>query len=93
MTNIPLQHIDEEGTIGQYYINFDVSGLDDYHQYSWDYFVITPDQKLTVDIDGEFSHKDYDDVVFGEGGANILWANEDGYNMSPHLEPNKVYCF
>jgi hypothetical protein len=22
-----------------------------------------------------------------------MWAMEDGYNLAPKLEPNKIYCF
>lgn len=64
ITNIPKQNVDENGSIYQYFINFDVSGLDDYHEYTWDYFVITPDQELQVSDTGKFSDKFYDDVIF-----------------------------
>lgn len=90
LTNIP-QNDSNITPFPQYYIELDVSGLDDYHEYTWDYFVITPDQTLTVDDNGNFTDKNYDDVIFD--GATILWANEDGYNLPPKLQPNKVYCF
>lgn len=64
-------------------INFDVSKLDDYHMYSWDYFLITPDD------DGK-NQWDYSKVVFA--GTPIIWANNESYNISPEFQPNKMYC-
>lgn len=94
ITNIPQQDIADQGGIYQYYINFDATGLDDYHEYTWDYFVITPDQVLLWDSIGHrYTDKSYDDVIFEGGTTPIMWANSDSYNNAPNLQPNKLYCF
>lgn len=76
----------EDGiTRAQTVINLDVSKLNDYHMYSWDYFIITPDDKDSSD-----NKWDYNKLVFGK--TPILWANDETYNISPEFQPNKMYC-
>lgn len=72
-------------TRAQTVINLDVSKLNDYHMYSWDYFIITPDD--AVDSNNRW---DYNKLVFGK--TPILWANDETYNISPEFQPNKMYC-
>lgn len=94
LTSIPKHNANEFAFNPQYYISFDATGLDDYHEYTWDYFVITPDQDMSVDNEGNFTDKNYDDVIFqGTGKTSILWANQDAYSIAPKLQPNRVYCF
>lgn len=77
-----------------YHIKFDASGLNDNHEHSWDYFIITPDEKLKVEVDGSFSNKHYDNIIFEDSATtSIMWANSDAYNITPNLQPNKIYCF
>lgn len=86
VSQIPLDDItNNESPIirDQTVINFDVSKLDDYHMYTWDYFIITPDD------DGK-NQWDYSKLVFS--GTPILWANNDNFNIEPELQPNKMYC-
>lgn len=47
LTQIPQEEVNVNN-IGQYYINLDASGLDDYHEYTWQYYVITPAYKDKV---------------------------------------------
>lgn len=86
VSQIPLDNIanDENPIVrDQTVINFDVSKLDDYHMYSWDYFIITPDD------DGK-NQWDYSKLVFA--GTPILWANSETFNIEPEFQPNKMYC-
>lgn len=88
LSQIPLDVIQEgQNPIyrDQTVINFDVSKLNDFHVYSWDYFIITPDDEDATD--GKW---DYDKIVFA--GTPILWANNDSYNIAPEFQPNKMYC-
>lgn len=87
LTQIPQQN---SPTVQQYYIKLDASDLDDYHEYTWHYYVITPDKKSN---EFETTNYDFDDVIFQGGETPIMWAMEDGYNLAPKLEPNKIYCF
>ena len=87
LTQIPQQN---SPTVQQYYIKLDASDLDDYHEYTWHYYVITPDKKSN---EFETTTYDFDDVIFQGGETPIMWAMEDGYNLAPKLEPNKIYCF
>lgn len=94
LTNIPQQNIGQQAVVKQYYINFDASGLDDYHEYTWNYYVITPNEQLQVMDNGQFKDKNYDDVIFeSSSGTPIMWANSDTFNEAPTLQPNKLYCF
>ena len=86
VSQVPLDDLNNnENAIvrDQTVINFDVSKLNDYHMYSWDYFLITPDD------DGK-NQWDYSKVVFG--GTAIVWANSESFNISPEFQPNKMYC-
>ena len=86
VSSVPLDDLSNnasEITRGQTVINLDVSKLDDRHVYTWDYFLITPDD------DGQ-NQWDYNKVVFGR--TPILWANNDSFNISPEFQPNKMYC-
>lgn len=85
LTSIPQQQGSEPE---QYYIKLDATGLDDFHEYSWNYYVITPDMSGSL----ETSNNIYDEVIFESGATPIMWAMEDGYNLAPKLEPNKLYC-
>lgn len=87
VTQVPLDDLtnnEREIYRDQTIINFDVSKLDDYHLYSWDYFLITPDDTPND------NRWDYSKVVFG--GTPIMWANQDNFNISPEFQPNKMYC-
>lgn len=82
----------------QIYIKLDASDLDDYHEYTWNYYVITPDKTQisnndTTQTTSSESIKNFDNVIFQNGITPIMWAMEDGYNMSPELQPNRIYCF
>ena len=77
ITQIPQKNI-------QVGITFNTSGLNDYHEYSWDYFVITPDKT---------DETTYDDVIFENAGTDIMWAMSENFNKAPVLEPNRLYCF
>lgn len=98
LTQIPQDEVNVN-SIGQYYINLDASGLDDYHEYTWQYYVITPAYKDKVIVQGSDveTQKEkilsFDDVIFQGKGTSIMWAMEDGHNVAPRLEPNKIYCF
>lgn len=85
VSQIPLDETNNENPIirDQTVINFDVSKLDDYHMYTWDYFIITPDD------DGK-NQWDYSKLVFA--GTPILWANSETFNIEPEFQPNKMYC-
>lgn len=67
-------------------ITFDTTNLNDYHEYSWNYYVITPDQ------DPNSKEKNYDNVIF-ENSGDIMWAMSESFNEAPKLGPNRLYCF
>lgn len=90
LTQIPQQNIQTDKLV-QYYIKLDASDLDDFHEYTWNYYVITP-SKRSVNQEDE-SLYNYDDIIFESGDTPIMWAMEDGYNLAPKLQPNKIYCF
>lgn len=79
ITQIPQKDI-------QVGITFNTEGLNDYHEYSWDYFVITPDMNSETG-------RTYDNVIFENTGTDIMWAMSDNFNEAPTLEPNRLYCF
>jgi hypothetical protein len=86
ITQIPQQ---QEQNVQQYYIKLDANDLNDYHEYTWNYYIVTPERSGAY----ESSSYDYDDIIFETGKTPIMWAMEDGYNLAPRLEPNKLYCF
>ena len=95
-----LTQIPQDNTVNpqQIYIKLDASDLDDFHEYSWTYYVITPDRTPqsgtdTTIIDEGGKIKNFDNVIFQGGTTPIMWAMEDGYNLAPMLQPNKIYCF
>jgi hypothetical protein len=45
ITQIPQQ---DTKIITPYYIRLDASDLDDFHEYTWNYYVLTPDKKSGV---------------------------------------------
>lgn len=92
LTQIPQQSIPDGETtlLSQYYIKLDASDLDDYHEYTWNYYIITPAKASAFD---NRDKKNYDDVIFETGATPIMWAMEQGYNIAPRLQPNKLYCF
>lgn len=87
ITQIPQQ---DTKIITPYYIKLDASDLDDFHEYTWNYYVLTPDKKSGIH---DKDYYGYDDVIFQGGSTPILWAMSDGYNLAPTLEPSKLYCF
>ena len=73
--NVPDDSTPTDNKRSQITINLDVSKLDDYHMYSWDFFMFTGDDKLvhnnTNTLDSPYF--DFCEVVFGK--TSILWAN------------------
>lgn len=90
VTQVPYDSILSDNTRPQIVINFDTSKLDDYHMYSWDYFLITGDNVIDKEDINNPNLLDYCEVVFG--GTPILWANNETYNVQPDFQPNKMYC-
>ena len=90
--NVPDDSTPTDNKRSQITINLDVSKLDDYHMYSWDFFMFTGDDKLvhnnTNTLDSPYF--DFCEVVFGK--TSILWANQDNFNITPNFQPNKMYC-
>ena len=92
ITQIPEAWIESKDNKApvQYTITLDGTSLeDDYHEYTWNYYVVTP-TKRSDNIRDEYYY--YDDVIFQAKNASIMWAMEDGHNIAPKLEPNKLYC-
>ena len=65
-------------------ITFDTSNLNDHHEYTWNYYIITPDQN--------YGESNYDNVIF-ENSGDIMWAMSETFNEAPRLSPNRLYCF
>ena len=91
-TEIPQQSV-PSANIQQYYIKLDATGLNDFHEYTWNYYLMTPTHRTPTESTKERAVYDYDDIIFETGNTPIMWAMEDGYNIAPKLEPNKLYCF
>ena len=66
-------------------ISFNVESLNDHHEYTWNYYVITPDNSE------EFPY--YDKVTFSSSKGDIMWAMSENFIEAPLLEPNRMYCF
>ena len=62
-----------------------ISKLDDYHMYSWDFFMFTGDDKFVHNNTNTEDSPLLDtcEVVFGN--TPILWANQDAYNETPNF--------
>lgn len=89
ITQIP-EGVGEKYNQMQTVISFDASKLNDFHQYSWNYYIVTPSQVI-----GEKpqQYRGFDNVIFDSSETPIMWAMQDGYNVPPMLQPNKIYCF
>lgn len=90
--NVPNDTTPTNPLRSQVTINFDTSKLDDYHMYSWDFFMFTGDDKLVHNDENtaDSYQLDYCEVVFGK--TPILWANQEIFNQTPIFQPNKMYC-
>lgn len=77
ITQIPLANT-------QISITFNTSNLNDHHEYTWNYYVITPDKPQN----GPY----YDEIVFDNTGTEIMWAMSENFVEAPRLEPNRLYC-
>jgi hypothetical protein len=83
ITQIPQDTVNNS-SVKQISISFDTSNLNDYHEYTWNYYIITPDKT---------DEKYYDDTIFDNTGSEIIWAMSENFAEAPILEPNRLYCF
>lgn len=83
ITQIPQDSVNDS-TAKQISISFDTSKLNDYHEYVWNYYVITPDKT---------DEKYYDNTIFDNTCSEIVWAMSENFAEAPILEPNRLYCF
>lgn len=93
ITQIQQQESTTPNNVKQYYIKLDANddnAKNDFHEYTWNYYIITPPRRSTQ---YDTSTYEYDDIIFESGNTPIMWAMEDGYNLAPKLQPNKLYCF
>lgn len=90
--NVPQDSTPTDPVRSQVTINFDTSKLDDYHMYSWDFFMITGDDKHVHNNTNTMDSPLLDNCEVVFGGTSILWANQDNYNLTPDFQPNKMYC-
>lgn len=90
--NVPQDSTPTDPVRSQVTINLDTSKLDDYHMYSWDFFMITGDDKHVHNDTNTMDSPLLDNCEVVFGGTSILWANQDNYNLTPDFQPNKMYC-
>lgn len=83
--NVPNDSTPTNPVRSQITINIDISKLDDYHMYSWDFFMFTGDDKHVYNETNTLDSPLLDNCEVVFGNTPILWANQDIYNETPNF--------
>lgn len=71
-------------------IDFDRHSLENDVEYTWNYYLLTPDWS-GVDENGYSTWNYYRDL-YHQFDSNIMWASESYNDSPPKLEANRFYC-